>query len=693
MTSIKPKKNLSLSLQIEYIDLNILPLFGLYGINDTLTEVSVISPVNIDKLNSELPNINKYFRTSGIGHLSKNIQTNQQAISLLKHLLNQAHIPYELEKQSSRRVLRLLTVNNMLEAYRSLKTSLQSAITPLGPDNSIPPTKHEWENVSKFLLSQPTMAYKSLEHFSNGYNANIEAWMNIMWKHNTACQYQSDSTYSINTIHSTDGKKWSLTIPIHHRNDIFNNCALRFTNKLRFNKISHHSICDYPVDLPEFKYTLSDETHLFSNLNIPTLLLSFSRIYLVFDLLSPPVLPIKYKYSTIVTDTPVSVRNKAHKRSDNFMKINFSPHMNYSQTIITDTDFRFEEIGIHTIEIIEGKVKIDFRNSFGLTDEEENEDVDVSTHPFSTNAQLQLDPYRQTGDRFSFVIARDNNHNVDVILYKKSTDLLKFRHTFIPGQCRPCTNTEKEEIVVYPTLIKDLIGKPKSEAYDYVSQNNLSDVSVQYSTDGKGRRNMCNVVSADPKDLCLGIRKSQYESEDMIESAALGCNHGVTPEILIKLKNDLLTNILEQDIRKCNIVEFKCDSGSLNIGCPTNEINNRHQVKAKKGLWKATHIREGRETIKLITFHQGITETNFETIATDQAGEYPPLGVFDISLPIKDDYSGKDADKYTDWRTILNQEEKEVGVTVNHCNGSYSISTSKNHNQKVNAIIIEKTDL
>ena len=95
--------------------------FGIKGISDYETKISQsdLSDGIINKVNVNIPEIKKLFKTSSMNLARKKYKIDSigLALSILKHCLKQANVPYETIHTKTNNYLRLIPVNRLLVEY------------------------------------------------------------------------------------------------------------------------------------------------------------------------------------------------------------------------------------------------------------------------------------------------------------------------------------------------------------------------------------------------------------------------------------------------------------------------------------------------------------------------------------------------------------------------------------------------
>lgn len=114
---------------IKYIDLTLLPIYGIESVTDYKTIISTKLLTNkpdfLDNINEQIDNIKKYFnnRPFSFHKYDNKIKTHKQAFSYLKKCLDIAEIPYKNEYNK----LRLSAKNDLLYSYYMSKLEKSSA--------------------------------------------------------------------------------------------------------------------------------------------------------------------------------------------------------------------------------------------------------------------------------------------------------------------------------------------------------------------------------------------------------------------------------------------------------------------------------------------------------------------------------------------------------------------------------------
>jgi len=109
-------------IQIKYVD-ELLPMYGCKGVEDTTSLINKSTIVNWDKLhnklNTEMTTIKNIFPTKSLNLSRINfvIQTEHQAIALLRGLLKIIMIPYEIVRQRNAEYIRLNSKKNIIDYY------------------------------------------------------------------------------------------------------------------------------------------------------------------------------------------------------------------------------------------------------------------------------------------------------------------------------------------------------------------------------------------------------------------------------------------------------------------------------------------------------------------------------------------------------------------------------------------------
>ncbi len=120
----------SLKDQIEFVDKKLLVLYGFKGITDYSHSINLTDPeetkLDLDKLNGLIEEFRKVFHAKNFSlHKTQyKILTETQAVCLLKTCLEITSIPFDVSLKKNKRVLRLISKNNILDDYiNSLKMS------------------------------------------------------------------------------------------------------------------------------------------------------------------------------------------------------------------------------------------------------------------------------------------------------------------------------------------------------------------------------------------------------------------------------------------------------------------------------------------------------------------------------------------------------------------------------------------
>ncbi len=180
--------------QIEFIDKKLIVLFGFKGITDythsiNITDVETIK-LDLIKLNELIIEFRKTFHAKNFNlHKSDyKIQTEVQAVCLLKTCLEVTSIPFDVSLKKNKRIMRLITKNNVLEDYiNTLKMSENGSLKQnpnliLKPDSPNPnaeikpwiPGQQIGENVFFLGSSQSSSQPSSNTIVSPWYSSTIE---------------------------------------------------------------------------------------------------------------------------------------------------------------------------------------------------------------------------------------------------------------------------------------------------------------------------------------------------------------------------------------------------------------------------------------------------------------------------------------------------------------------------------------
>ncbi len=116
--------------QIEFIDKKLIVLFGFKGITDythiiNITDVDTIK-IDLNRINELIPDFRKVFHAKNFSlhKTDYKIQTDVQAVCLLKTCLEVTSIPFDVSLKKNKRIMRLISKNNVLEDYiNTLKMS------------------------------------------------------------------------------------------------------------------------------------------------------------------------------------------------------------------------------------------------------------------------------------------------------------------------------------------------------------------------------------------------------------------------------------------------------------------------------------------------------------------------------------------------------------------------------------------
>ena len=115
----------SLYLQIEFIDTKLLPCFGIKGILDyqniiyTGEKDQELNHINLESINELIEDFREIFnsRNFNLHKTQYKIKTHKQAICLLKICLEVTSIPHDHSVIDGKKILRLISKNNILEKY------------------------------------------------------------------------------------------------------------------------------------------------------------------------------------------------------------------------------------------------------------------------------------------------------------------------------------------------------------------------------------------------------------------------------------------------------------------------------------------------------------------------------------------------------------------------------------------------
>ncbi len=130
----------SLKDQIEFIDKKLIVLFGFKGITDyahtiNITDVDTIK-IDLTKLNELIPEFRKVFHAKNFSlhKTDYKIQTEVQAVCLLKTCLEVTSIPFDVSLKKNKRTLRLISKNNVLEDYINTLKMSENGILQQNPN-------------------------------------------------------------------------------------------------------------------------------------------------------------------------------------------------------------------------------------------------------------------------------------------------------------------------------------------------------------------------------------------------------------------------------------------------------------------------------------------------------------------------------------------------------------------------------
>lgn len=141
----------------------VLPYYGIQGLCDTKTEITsnTLTDKDIQGLNTYVQTIQKYFKTSSMNLYRTNYTINKHnAIKILKHLLNQAGVPYSHLKYSDEYLFSLEEHNDYPAQYRSLHNNKECKVVEGNTTNENTTNKHTINPTSGFWkpgkLNTPT---------------------------------------------------------------------------------------------------------------------------------------------------------------------------------------------------------------------------------------------------------------------------------------------------------------------------------------------------------------------------------------------------------------------------------------------------------------------------------------------------------------------------------------------------------
>ncbi len=130
--------------QIEFIDKKLIVLYGFKDITDyshsiNITDVETIK-IDLMKINELIPEFRNVFQAKNFNLHKTNykIETETQAICLLRTSLEVTSIPFDISLKKNKRILRLISKNNILDDYiNELKTKKMSDIRTLSENTKI----------------------------------------------------------------------------------------------------------------------------------------------------------------------------------------------------------------------------------------------------------------------------------------------------------------------------------------------------------------------------------------------------------------------------------------------------------------------------------------------------------------------------------------------------------------------------
>ncbi len=130
--------------QIEFIDKKLIVLYGFDGITDyshsiNITDVETIK-IDLMKINELIPEFRNVFQVKNFNLHKTNykIETETQAICLLRTSLEVTSIPFDISLKKNKRILRLISKNNILDDYiNEQKSKKMSYIRTLSENTKI----------------------------------------------------------------------------------------------------------------------------------------------------------------------------------------------------------------------------------------------------------------------------------------------------------------------------------------------------------------------------------------------------------------------------------------------------------------------------------------------------------------------------------------------------------------------------
>jgi len=279
--------------QIEFLD-SFVSLFGLKGINDYESRIYSSQYTNIDNIlsdiNSKIPIIKALFNVSKLqlSRTNYKVETMSVAFGMLKNLLRQANINYDLFKSNGKSYLQLLPPNNYLREYIQLKmenivTLPKLDVTKQTLADSTPIDIYE---LLKQYPPQEINFFIKDEGFSLKEPTKV---LEVMIKHNLACvKYNYPIIQQpIDTIfYHTTLNKYYARINIFPFSDIINNLQV---------KIFKDNLYQNIIDSQFIRMSNGLEIYDMDNY-IPTIFHGFELIVVFNDLFNPKEF-YKYQYT------------------------------------------------------------------------------------------------------------------------------------------------------------------------------------------------------------------------------------------------------------------------------------------------------------------------------------------------------------------------------------------------------------
>lgn len=208
----------SLKDQIEFIDKKLIVLFGFKGITDYTHLISITDSesilIDLIKLNDLIPDFRKVFHAKNFSlhKTDYKINTNIQAVCLLKTCLEVTSIPFDVSLKKNKRTLRLISKNNALEDYIYIKKMSEKGTFKNSTTPSI-----VFTDVSKLALEKDTedqdqdkYLYKKVESDSDTI---FTPWLKINDSNNSSQkQYEKSETITKEMLNESIKSRISYNI-------------------------------------------------------------------------------------------------------------------------------------------------------------------------------------------------------------------------------------------------------------------------------------------------------------------------------------------------------------------------------------------------------------------------------------------------------------------------------------------------